>query len=30
VLARIIPNGSLDQIIFRVDLLHWLEHAAWS
>jgi len=25
VLARIIPNGSLDQIIFRVDLLHWLE-----
>jgi RimK family alpha-L-glutamate ligase len=26
VLARIIPNGSLDQIIFRVDLLHWLEH----
>src|SRR6185503_14064283 len=26
VVARIIPNGSLDQIIFRVDLLHWLEH----
>ena len=25
VLARIIPNGSLEQIIFRVDLLHWLE-----
>jgi ribosomal protein S6--L-glutamate ligase len=26
VLARIIPNGSLDQIIFRVDLLRWLEN----
>jgi RimK family alpha-L-glutamate ligase len=26
ILPRIIPNGSLDQIIFRVDLLHWLEH----
>jgi RimK family alpha-L-glutamate ligase len=26
VLARIIPNGSLEQIIFRVDALHWLEH----
>ena len=25
VLVRIIPNGSLEQIIFRVDLLHWLE-----
>src|SRR5579871_6257585 len=25
VLARIIPNGSLEQIIFRVDGLHWLE-----
>lgn len=25
VLARIIPAGSLDQIIFRVDALHWLE-----
>lgn len=25
VLARIIPNGSLEQIIFRVDVLHWLE-----
>jgi RimK family alpha-L-glutamate ligase len=25
VLARIIPNGSLEQIIFRVDSLHWLE-----
>jgi RimK family alpha-L-glutamate ligase len=25
VLARIIPNGSLEQIIFRVDALHWLE-----
>ncbi len=27
VLARIIPNGSLEQIIFRVDALHWLEDA---
>jgi glutathione synthase/RimK-type ligase-like ATP-grasp enzyme len=26
VLARIIPTGSLDQIIFRVDALHWLEN----
>jgi len=25
VLARIIPNGSLEQVIFRVDALHWLE-----
>lgn len=25
VLARIIPSGSLDQVIFRVDALHWLE-----
>jgi RimK family alpha-L-glutamate ligase len=25
VIARIIPAGSLDQIIFRVDALHWLE-----
>jgi len=25
VLARIIPGGSLDQIIFRVNALHWLE-----
>jgi RimK family alpha-L-glutamate ligase len=25
VLARIIPNGSLEQIIYRVDGLHWLE-----
>jgi len=25
VLARIIPSGSLEQIIFRVDTLHWLE-----
>src|SRR6266498_856589 len=25
VLARIIPNGSLEQIIFRVDVLHALE-----
>jgi RimK family alpha-L-glutamate ligase len=27
VLARIIPAGSLEQIIFRVDALHWLEDA---
>jgi RimK family alpha-L-glutamate ligase len=26
VLARIIPNGSLEQIIFRVNALHWIEH----
>lgn len=25
VLARIIPSGSLEQIIYRVDILHWLE-----
>ena len=25
ILARIIPGGSLEQIIFRVDALHWLE-----
>jgi RimK family alpha-L-glutamate ligase len=25
VLARLIPGGSLEQIIFRVDALHWLE-----
>jgi RimK family alpha-L-glutamate ligase len=25
VLARIIPTGSLEQIIFRVDALHWIE-----
>src|SRR3954466_7281795 len=25
VLARIIPGGSLQQLIFRVDALHWLE-----
>jgi RimK family alpha-L-glutamate ligase len=25
VLARIIPNGSLEQIIFRVNALHWIE-----
>ena len=25
VLARIIPVGSLEQIIFRVDALHWIE-----
>lgn len=27
VLARIIPNGSLEQIIYRVDALHWLEES---
>ena len=26
VLARIIPDGSLEQIIFRVDALHWIEN----
>jgi RimK family alpha-L-glutamate ligase len=25
VLARLIPTGSLEQIIFRVDALHWIE-----
>src|SRR5688572_11880477 len=25
VLPRIIPDGSLEQIIFRVDALHWIE-----
>jgi RimK family alpha-L-glutamate ligase len=25
VLPRIIPNGSLEQIIYRVDALHWIE-----
>ena len=25
VLARIIPKGSLEQIVFRLDVLHWLE-----
>lgn len=25
VLARIVPTGSLDQIIYRIDVLHWLE-----
>ena len=25
VLPRIIPNGSLEQIIYRVDALHWVE-----
>jgi RimK family alpha-L-glutamate ligase len=25
VLARIIPQGSLEQIIYRVDALHWIE-----
>ena len=28
VLARIVPNGSLEQIIYRVDALHWLEDRA--
>jgi RimK family alpha-L-glutamate ligase len=27
VIARIIPNGSLEQIIYRIDALHWLEDA---
>ena len=26
VLARIIPGGSLEQLIYRVDALHWLEN----
>lgn len=25
VMARIIPSGSLEQIIYRVDVLHWIE-----
>src|SRR6185503_6482159 len=25
VLTRIIPAGSLDQVIYRVDALHWIE-----
>lgn len=25
VLARTIPKGSLEQVIFRIDVLHWLE-----
>ena len=25
VLARIIPNGSLEQLIYRIDALHWIE-----
>jgi RimK family alpha-L-glutamate ligase len=25
VLARVIPDGSLEQIIYRVDALHWIE-----
>jgi len=25
VLARIVPNGSLEQIVYRVDALHWIE-----
>src|SRR5215204_5575868 len=28
VLARIIPAGSLEQTIFRVDALHWIEERA--
>ena len=27
VLARFIPNGSLDQIVYRLDALHWIEAA---
>ena len=27
VLVRIIPRGSLEQIVFRIDALHWLESA---
>ena len=30
VLARIIPNGSLEQIIYRVDALHWIERQGLS
>lgn len=30
VLARIIPNGSLEQIIYRVDALHWIERRGVS
>jgi RimK family alpha-L-glutamate ligase len=26
VLARIIPGGSLEQLIYRVDVLHWIEN----
>jgi len=26
VLARIIPGGSLEQLIYRVDALHWIEN----
>lgn len=26
VLARFVPSGSLEQIIYRVDALHWIEH----
>jgi len=25
VLARFVPNGSLEQIIYRIDALHWIE-----
>ena len=28
VLARIIPGGSLEQLIYRVDALHWLARDA--
>ena len=28
VLARIIPDGSLEQIIYRVDVLHWIDERA--
>jgi RimK family alpha-L-glutamate ligase len=30
VLARIIPNGSLEQIIYRVNALHWIEQRGVS
>ena len=30
VLARIIPAGSLEQVIYRVDALHWLEERGVS
>ena len=30
VLARIIPSGSLEQIIYRVDALHWIEQRGVS
>ena len=28
VLARIVPSGSLEQIIYRLDALHWLRRGA--